>query len=325
MHLTHFSRCHHQIIYAKINFKVHFPPVYKRLVWDYKKANVNLIKRSLAGVDWVNLLNPLSVNDQVDFSTQTILNVLSNFTQNNTVSCREKYALWMTNQFKRVLLDKAKLYTKYVKNGRSPNDYINLQTSVEHCSNLIKIAKKDFYDRQGRMLNNPNIGQKRYWSILNSFLHKQKVPKIPPINSNGVFVTDFREKASLFNKFFAEQCTLVDTPSVLPAFSYQTNHIIDSVEFNINEIVSLIKCLDCSKAHGWDDISTRMLKICDDFIGLPLKIIFEKALNAGQFPDKWKKANVIPTHKKADKNILKDYRPVSLLPIFGKLFEKCVF
>ena len=66
-----------------------------------------------------------------------------------------------------------------------------------------------------------------------------------------------------------------------------------------------------------------MIKICDKIIALPLKIIFDTAL--GSFPDKWKIANVVPVHKKNTKNILKNYRPISLLPVCGKIFEKCIY
>ena len=80
-----------------------------------------------------------------------------------------------------------------------------------------------------------------------------------------------------------------------------------------------------NKAHGWDGISIRMIKICDESIAYPLKIIFDTALKSGIFPEKWKKANIIPVHKKEKKNILKNYRPISLLPVCGKIFEKCIY
>ena len=187
------------------------------------------------------------------------------------------------------------------------------------------MAKKNFFDRQGNMLNNPNIGQKKYWSILKSFLHKQKIPNIPPLISNDMFVTDFSSKASLFNDSFANQCAVVDTPSVIPTFSYKTNFRIESLDFDIGKISLLIGSLDGKKAYGWNDISSKMLKICGDSIALPLKLIFEKAFSNGQFPDKLKKANVIPIHKKTNKNDIKNYRPVSLLPLLGKIFEKYIF
>ena len=48
-------------------------------------------------------------------------------------------------------------------------------------------------------------------------------------------------------------------------------------------------------------------------------------MKSGIYPDKWKKANVVPVHKKESKNILKNYRPISLLPVCGKIFEKCIY
>ena len=68
-----------------------------------------------------------------------------------------------------------------------------------------------------------------------------------------------------------------------------------------------------------------MLLLCGDTAVSPLKIIFRSILTTGVYPDVWKMANVIPIHKKGDKQIVKNYRPISLLPICGKFFEKLVF
>ena len=67
-------------------------------------------------------------------------------------------------------------------------------------------------------------------------------------------------------------------------------------------------------------ISIRMLKISK-----PLEIIFKPWIEKGQFANEWKKANVVPVHKKGDKQMLRNYRPVSLLPICGKIFERLMY
>ena len=54
-------------------------------------------------------------------------------------------------------------------------------------------------------------------------------------------------------------------------------------------------------------------------------IIFDNILETGIFPDQWKEANVTPVHKKNDKQIISNYRPISLLPILAKVFERIVF
>ena len=63
-----------------------------------------------------------------------------------------------------------------------------------------------------------------------------------------------------------------------------------------------------------------MLKLCDKSIVKPVSIIFNNCKLKNTFPNFWKKANVVPIHKKGDKDLVKNYRPVSLLQIFGKNF-----
>ena len=64
-----------------------------------------------------------------------------------------------------------------------------------------------------------------------------------------------------------------------------------------------------------------MWKICGSFVCRPLKIVWS-SLDRVKFPLEWKKANVVPVYKKNDKQLMKNYRPISLLPICGKIFER---
>ena len=68
-----------------------------------------------------------------------------------------------------------------------------------------------------------------------------------------------------------------------------------------------------------------MLKECGPSIYKPLEIIFNQCLKPGVSPSEWKKGNIVPIHKKGDKQALKNYRPVSLLPICGKILERLMF
>ena len=81
--------------------------------------------------------------------------------------------------------------------------------------------------------------------------------------------------------------------------------------------------------HIWwskiENNTSAMIKICDTSIWRPLKLIFQSCLESGKFSIEWKKTNVVPVHKKGDKQILKHYRPISLLPIFGKTFKRLLY
>ena len=120
---------------------------------------------------------------------------------------------------------------------------------------------------------------------------------IPPILLNGVFITNFQNKANLFNEFFVQQCSILQNGSVLPHIDYKTNVRKFSVSINEEKIISIIRKLSPNKAHGYDNISIRLLKICDTVIARPLKLIFEKCTETERFPLLWKKP-ILCQHKR---------------------------
>ena len=113
--------------------------------------------------------------------------------------------------------------------------------------------------------------------------------------------------------------------SSLPTFYLRTHETLSSLNINDDDIFAIIKNLNPNKFHGWDNRSIRAITLCGKSIVYPLKLIFEASLQGGEFPDYWKKANLVPVHKKESKNLVKNYRPISLLLIFGKIFERVIF
>ena len=153
---------------------------------------------------------------------------------------------------------------------------------------------------------------KSYWSILKTFLNNKN-------NYN-------KEKVEIFNNIFAKQCSLINTNSDLPSvLSKETRKLLSTIHFISDEILKIIKNLNSNNAHGHDRISIWMIKICDTSIFKPLELISRSCLKNGEFPTEWKKANVVPAHKKGDKQKLKNYRPISLFPVAGKTFERILY
>ena len=158
------------------------------------------------------------------------------------------------------------------------------------------------------------------------FLNNRKIPVIPPLFHNNKVVTDFKEKAELFNSFFAKQCSLIKNASKLtPRLHVLTDKLLSTVKFVNTDILKIIQNLNPNKAHGHDKISIRMLKICGNSLRRPLELIFNDCLVNGIFPSVWKKRNIVPVHKKNDKQRLNNYQPISLLPICSKIFERLIF
>ena len=104
-----------------------------------------------------------------------------------------------------------------------------------------------------------------------------------------------------------------------------TSKCLDSIHFSSSDIVKIISRLNPNKAHGHDMLSIRMIKLSGNSICKPLSIFFKDCLSEGKFPHEWKKANVVPVHKKGNKQSLENYRPISLLPICSKMFERLIY
>ena len=88
-------------------------------------------------------------------------------------------------------------------------------------------------------------------------------------------VSDFEVEANYFNNFFVSQCTPFNNNNKIPEIqSYVANTKLPSVKFESQVISNIIRSLYVNKAHGYDNVSIRMLKICGSAIVEPLTIIF---------------------------------------------------
>ena len=140
------------------------------------------------------------------------------------------------------------------------------------------------------------------------------------------FVTDFTKKAELFNSFFAKQYTIIDNGSSLPSeLLLKTDTFLSNITFSGNDILKIIQNLDSEKAHGHDRISIQMLKLWGPLMCKSIEIIFKSCLESGIFSLEMTKADVVPVHKTNDKQSLANYRPISLLLICGKIFERLLY
>ena len=101
-----------------------------------------------------------------------------------------------------------------------------------------------------------------------------------------------------------------------------TEEQIQSITFSESDVIKRIRALDVNKVNGHDNTLVRMVKLCTNYVAHSLTSIFQNSMAAGTFATQWKRANIVPIHKKNDKQIVSNYRPVSLLPIYSKIFEK---
>ena len=127
VHPSSHSNCHHQITYFKLNISIEYPPPYEHLVWDYNRANVEGIKKSIESVNWELMFSNRSVHKQVSIFNETLLNIFSNFNLNKLVTFDERNPDCMNDFIKSKIKWKNQLWKIYTKNGYKCNDHLRLK------------------------------------------------------------------------------------------------------------------------------------------------------------------------------------------------------
>ena len=232
----------------------------------------------------------------------------------------------MTTGVRAVIEMKNNACKEHIRSGMMLIYYVCLENLTTELSDLIRDTKTEYHVKSAAKLVNPSTSAKTCWSILETFTSDWNVPVILPSLINNEFISNFKTKANYFSRFFNQQCTAISTDSSIPSsVNLATNETVTKINFDKQLISKLIVALNPNKAHGHEGLSTCMLPVGSDSISKPLSIIFWNWLKVTYFLTAWKKANVVPVHKKRNKQILNNYRPVFLLPISSKLFEKIIF
>ncbi len=181
---------------------------------------------------------------------------------------KPRQAPWVTQAVKTFLRKKSQGYRKFMTDGQQNGRLPGIQSMISAGAKKIEDTKQNYFCKKGEHSANPGTPIKTYWSLIKNVLNKTKVLVIPSLLENGLFITNFIEKGQLFNEHFILQCTTIDTVSQIPLEITVIHSSI--IDFNISEerILQIITSLNPKKAHGWDEISVRMIKLNDALLVL---------------------------------------------------------
>ena len=82
---------------------------------------------------------------------------------------------------------------------------------IQQTTKLVEESRKQHFKRIDSSLSNPHNGATTYCYLMNKLLNKVKAPAIPSLIENFTFMQDFTAKADIFNAYFIQQCTTIDT------------------------------------------------------------------------------------------------------------------
>ena len=194
---------------------------------------------------------------------------------------------------------------------------------------IIYAKRKKFFEFLPALLRSST---KKFWSIFKSVSKHSNIPNKmswshpDDVTSSAKNPADI---ANLLNHYFYYVFKPSDDETSFPNSSDLNSDTsectISSITLTPEEVYRVLAALDENKATGPDKIPAKLLKNCASSIYLSLCDLFNKRLSLGKLPNEWKLSNIVPIPKKGPAEEVSNYRPISLLSLVSKVFERCVY
>ena len=157
-------------------------------------------------------------------------------------------------------------------------------------------------------------------------MNKHKVRKLlgPLQLGTGELVSENREMAGVFNQYFSSVFTIEDGRLSAPVIAYDGEEPLVEVPINVEDALEKLKHLDPYKAPGPDGFLPKVMKSVAVGLAPLLCQVYDASLVSGEVPLDWRSADVCPLHKKGSEDQARNYRPVSLTSVPGKVLESIV-
>ncbi len=315
----------HSLVYVIRKFKRYRGEPKLIKVRSYKNFVEENFLTDLRYADWSFFLNFNDLDQACEIFNTITKTVAEKHAPFFAHKIKGKLQAWVTPEF--ILAIKERDFLRKTANkSKSITDWEKFTQKRNQVNRMNFTLKRDFFNN---LLTEDAKRPKKLWNTL-----KKLVPDGKATNTNvkrlvvdGEEVTDPKGIADHFNKFFVNVgVTLAskfssDTTKINPPVS---ENMFKFTDINSKLVDKHIRKLKNGKATGLDGIDTRILKAGSPVLSIYLAKIFSLSLKIGYVPKCWKMKRVSPIHKGDEKTDPSNYRPISILPIPMKIFEKIV-
>ena len=318
---TFYGISDHLGIYMNLKIKKEKEPPIKIKFRDYKKFDAETFKKEVSETLKNSNFNTLMFEKNVNAATELIVQTLNDIADKHAPFVEKTIVPksqppWYNTNIQNKINEKNELLKDFYQTGH-PSLKKRLETEHKNIKNIKYHLKKDFVNEKVIKADN-DISE--LWKLLNLLTDKPKPKCIEPEKMN-------QEKANNFNKYFATVGTKIEN-QLKEKITKNLQQIPDLKNFHFSEekeetITKIIKDINEKVATGDDNLSAKLIKQCNEIITPYLTKIINLGYKTKIFPDLLKKAIIKPIFKKGDPNDISNYRPISILSIISKIFERC--
>ena len=298
------------------------------LIRLYGKENCIKFQNLMTAFDWNSIY--ITSNDWYgDFVIKVKAMFESSFPIVKLSRKRSHDKPWITTALKISIAHNHKLYKKSLTshNIDHENQYKTYNNILRKC---IKKSESNYYTNLFEDKKNASINT---WKALGPIINPSKTNRRTGINKikhNGKLITENKEIANVVNNYFCEvgKNLAEEIPNRNNDFRQFLPPRIQSTFYlspvNQQDVLKEIKKLKPRKAAGPDNIGNKIIQLCPELFSYNLTTIYNHYIEIGEYPQALKIAKVIPIYKKGQRDLPNNYRPISLLSVFDKIFEKLI-
>jgi len=315
---------------------VAFSDKYQTLLFrDYKLFAVDKFLADLHLTDWNELVyGQVDVNVMYENFASTFIKICDKHAPYKKVNVNAKgkpfRKPWITPELLRLMNKRDYIYRQTLNNPLNTKLKSKLKRIRNHVTSSVRNAKSEYFENLLRSTTDSS----KYWNVINQNTGRVKQNYSSPksiINEQNEELSDDLSIANCLNSYFTSigqklaSAFKHDCPSpdaTLPVNSTSLGSSFIFTPLDQESLNNLFDSFDPRKATGLDSIPAKLVKIARPAIISPLLFIINYSFKSRVFPDSLKIAKVIPLFKKGCTKSCKNYRPISILSTFSKLFER---
>ena len=300
---------------------------------NLNQKNIDKINEDLLTYDWGSLLSKTNADLGFSIFHKILCTTIDKHAPETTKKIKTKKVIrnpWITSGIMRSLNKQRKMFKAHLKGDVSTFNY---RTYRNNLKKVIRLSKNRYFHEKCNEYRNDS---RKLWKLINDLVRKTSGSKKNMIERLKIKNLMKYDPDSITNEF----CEFFST--IGEKYSHDIDDPQHSTDYYLNrmpksnsslfltpttsaEIEALIMALPNKTSSGHDSISNNLLKKFIPAIVEPLRIIFNKSLETGTFPDEMKKADVVPLYKSKAEYECTNYRPISLLLTISKLLEKLMY
>ena len=327
--VIHIGISNHSLVYTVRKFSIakKYKPKYIT-TRQFKNFRADEFREELKNVPWnVILTNKHNSNVMWNKWKETFLTIANNHAPIKTRRVRNKDSPWLTAQIRKQIIERDWLKKRAIKSGAIEHwtQYRSHRNKVNYA---IKTAKSEYYKNQIKTnTNNP----KGVWKTINQIMSRKTAEHTineMKVDNETIANPDLISQA--MNMHFSQVGPHLanNIPNASTSFESYIKPIRSSFQFPLIKFCTVLKLLSSlctNKATGLDNISCRLAKEAAPVISDSLCLIYNTSINTGILPNDGKISKVFPVHKGDERTNPNNYRPISVISVVAKTFEKIIY